>query len=154
MSKEEDLLRGLLAIIFRDGGQTLHDLFGGDLEMATLAAGERVAFERSRHSDDDKLIARIKAITWAATEKTTLWLHYINHRRELAWREVLPFKLWFGTTRWHSEKEQLLINGWDVQKKAKRDFAMEGVINLSHQEPEEMARVSHPKSTRGKPVRS
>ena len=48
---------------------------------------------------------------------------YTNHRGEVGHRIVDPKRIWFGTTAWYPE-EQWFLEGWDTQKKAKRDFAL------------------------------
>jgi len=51
---------------------------------------------------------------------------YTNYRGETAIREVIPEKIWFGGTDWHPEP-QWLLDAFDVEKDAKRSFAMKDV---------------------------
>lgn len=51
---------------------------------------------------------------------------YTNHRGETSLRKILPIRLWFGSTAWHPDP-QWLLEGFDLDKQATRDFAMEGV---------------------------
>lgn len=51
---------------------------------------------------------------------------YTNYRGETSHREILPEKIWFGSTEWHSEA-QWLLDAYDVEKGAIRNFAMKDI---------------------------
>jgi len=48
---------------------------------------------------------------------------YKNWRREKGIRYILPIRIFYGSTEWHPE-EQWLIEVYDLDKKAKRDYAL------------------------------
>lgn len=52
-------------------------------------------------------------------------LTYTNWRGETAEREIIPKRLWFGSTEWHPEP-QWLITAVDTGKGQERDFALSG----------------------------
>lgn len=51
---------------------------------------------------------------------------YTNHRGETATRKIIPVKIWFGATKWHSEP-QWLLDAVDIKKNAKRSFALKEI---------------------------
>ena len=51
---------------------------------------------------------------------------YTNYRGETALREVLPQRVWFGSTDWHPE-EQWLLDAIDLDKGAPRSFALRDI---------------------------
>ncbi|MGV3721359.1 MAG: hypothetical protein ACO1SX_10670 [Actinomycetota bacterium] len=53
-------------------------------------------------------------------------IDYTNWRGERAKREILPFRLWFGSNDWHPEP-QWLLDAWDAEKDELRIFAMRGI---------------------------
>jgi predicted DNA-binding transcriptional regulator YafY len=50
---------------------------------------------------------------------------YTNYKGETAWRRIIPKRIWFGKNEWHSE--QWLLEAFDVEKNADRDFAMKEI---------------------------
>jgi predicted DNA-binding transcriptional regulator YafY len=48
---------------------------------------------------------------------------YVNHRGLAATRRVRPIRIWFGSTAWYPSP-QWLLEAWDVDKSATRDFAL------------------------------
>lgn len=60
-------------------------------------------------------------------------LEYTNHRGERGHRRVIPQRVWFGSTTWHPD-EQWLLEAYDVDRGAQRDFAME-LIHAMWAEP-------------------
>lgn len=50
-------------------------------------------------------------------------LVYRNWRGEVSERKITPIKVWYGSTEWHPE-EQWLLNAYDHEKAAVRDFAL------------------------------
>ncbi len=51
---------------------------------------------------------------------------YKNYRGETGHRDIIPEKIWFGSTEWHKE-EQWLLDAHDVEKDALRNFAMKDI---------------------------
>jgi len=51
---------------------------------------------------------------------------YTNWKNETAERHIVPIEIWFGSTKWHNEK-QWLLKGMDVDKNEERDFAMKDI---------------------------
>jgi hypothetical protein len=51
---------------------------------------------------------------------------YTNHRGETTTRTVRPIRIHFGSTAWHPEP-QWLMEVFDVDKVATRDYAMSGI---------------------------
>ena len=52
--------------------------------------------------------------------------YYVNHRGEHALRTCRPIRIWFGSTAWHREA-QWMLEGFDLDKNATRDYAMSGM---------------------------
>jgi predicted DNA-binding transcriptional regulator YafY len=48
---------------------------------------------------------------------------YRNHRGEVATRRILPWRVYWGATEYHPTA-QWLLECWDVEKGAKRTFAL------------------------------
>lgn len=53
-------------------------------------------------------------------------IRYEDYRGETSLRVVVPVKIWFGATEWHSEP-QWLLEALDVQKRADRSFAVKDI---------------------------
>lgn len=53
-------------------------------------------------------------------------IDYTNYRNERGIREIVPSLLYWGTTKFHQER-QWLLHALDIEKDAARDFAMEDV---------------------------
>lgn len=53
-------------------------------------------------------------------------LVYTNHQNVTSIRNVLPRRLWFGVTEWHTE-EQWLLEVYDLDKKQTRNFALRDI---------------------------
>lgn len=51
---------------------------------------------------------------------------YTNYKGETALRKIIPENIWFGKTEWHPE-DQWLLDAYDVEKKAKRSFALKDI---------------------------
>jgi predicted DNA-binding transcriptional regulator YafY len=51
---------------------------------------------------------------------------YTNYRGETSIREIIPQKVWFGSTEWHPENGWLL-NAFDVEKGADRSFSLKDI---------------------------
>lgn len=54
---------------------------------------------------------------------------YTNWKGETCNRTVLPIKIWYGATEYHSER-QWLMKAFDKDKQAERDFALKDMIML------------------------
>ena len=63
------------------------------------------------------------------SEKTVQIL-YTNYRGETAYRNIIPEKIWFGATEWHPQP-QWLLDAFDVEKNALRNFAIKDIRNWS-----------------------
>lgn len=51
---------------------------------------------------------------------------YTNWRGETSERLIIPIKIWFGSTKWHNDK-QWFIRALDVEKNEERDFALKDI---------------------------
>ena len=56
-------------------------------------------------------------------EKMAIKVVYRNWRGKGAIRNVLPLKVWYGSTEWH-KGQQWLIRVYDLDKKANRDYTL------------------------------
>lgn len=54
---------------------------------------------------------------------------YRNHKGHVAWRNVIPYGVWWGTTEWHREPCWLL-NAYDLDKSATRKFALKDALSI------------------------
>ena len=59
-------------------------------------------------------------------DKTTVNIVYTNYRGETRLRQIIPKRIWFGCTEWHSE-EQWLLDAYDVNKQCGRSFALKDI---------------------------
>lgn len=59
-------------------------------------------------------------------ELATLRFWYKNHRGESGWRNVIPSRVFYGTTEWHKEPGWLL-EGFDTDRKQTRSFAFDSI---------------------------
>lgn len=53
-------------------------------------------------------------------------IFYTNYRGESAVRKIIPRKIWYGKTKWHTKK-QWLLNAYDLDKGADRSFALQDI---------------------------
>ena len=58
--------------------------------------------------------------------KKVVKILYTNYRGETNFRNIIPETLWFGVTIWHKE-EQWLLDAYDIEKDAVRNFAMRDI---------------------------
>ena len=56
----------------------------------------------------------------------TVEIVYKNWRGEVGVRQIIPEKIWFGTTEWYPE-EQWLLDAFDCGKQESRTFAMSDI---------------------------
>lgn len=60
------------------------------------------------------------------TPETWVVILYTNHRGFTTLRWIVPNMIWFAETEYHPEPQHLL-EAWDLDKMAWRDFAMLGI---------------------------
>lgn len=60
------------------------------------------------------------------SEDKSVRILYTNYRGETALRNIIPEKLFFGSTQWHPEP-QWLLEAVDLDRQEKRSFAMKDV---------------------------
>jgi predicted DNA-binding transcriptional regulator YafY len=60
-------------------------------------------------------------------------IDYCNYRGERSVREVIPARIWFGSTAWHPEP-QWLLEAYDVEKDASRSFAIRDIRGFCEDE--------------------
>ena len=77
-----------------------------DLNIQDLTDGERIALEN---------------LFLVMREAVTLSCDYTNYRGEKSTRTIRPKRFWVGSTDWH-KSDCLLLNAYDFDKKADRDF--------------------------------
>jgi hypothetical protein len=58
-----------------------------------------------------------------------LRFEYKNWKGEVSLRKAIPIEIWYGYTDYHTS-EQWMMKAWDVDKQAKRDFAMRDIIRF------------------------
>jgi predicted DNA-binding transcriptional regulator YafY len=54
---------------------------------------------------------------------------YVNWRGEKEHRRVDAVRIWFGSTKWHTES-QWFLHGVDLEKQEVRDFAMKDMSDV------------------------
>lgn len=64
--------------------------------------------------------------TLEISEQQNVKICYTNYRGETSIREIVPVRIWFGSTEWHPE-EGWLLEAFDIEKKANRSFAMKDI---------------------------
>src|SRR3954464_3830098 len=63
-----------------------------------------------------------------APEEQIVTITYLNHRGEIADRQIIPYTFGLGTTEYYPSM-QYLLEAYDLGKKAMRTFAMNNIIN-------------------------
>jgi len=61
-------------------------------------------------------------------KKQAVTIKYTNWKNETDLRHIIPINIWYGKTEWHKE-EQWLMNAFDLDKQALRDFALKDIIS-------------------------
>lgn len=61
-------------------------------------------------------------------KKQAVTIKYTNWKNETDIRHIIPIKIWYGNTEWH-KGEQWLMNAFDIDKKALRDFALKDILS-------------------------
>lgn len=56
-------------------------------------------------------------------------INYTNYKDETRDRNIEPIEIWFGSTRWHTEK-QWFLKALDIDKGQERDFALVGINKI------------------------
>lgn len=56
-------------------------------------------------------------------------VRYNNWKNEIGVRTIIPQKIWYGHTEYHSDS-QWLMDVWDVEKDAQRTYAMMDIIEF------------------------
>ncbi len=65
------------------------------------------------------------------TKADPLEFRYLNYKGEQSWRKVIPLKTKFASSPYHNEgKPTWLLEAWDVDKDASRDFQMTDILEL------------------------
>ena len=62
----------------------------------------------------------------ALDKDTVVRILYTNYRGETAIRQIVPQRVWYGSTEWHPET-QWLLDAVDLEKNAVRAFALKDV---------------------------
>jgi predicted DNA-binding transcriptional regulator YafY len=65
-----------------------------------------------------------------ATERENISFDYTNWRGEKSRRRVHPIRIYFANTPWHPNT-QWLMEGYDLDKKEMRDYALADMSNIS-----------------------
>jgi hypothetical protein len=61
---------------------------------------------------------------------TPLKFNYKNWQGEVAIRNVMPIKIWYGHTEFYPT-DRWLLKATDLDKNAERDFALESIIEFN-----------------------
>lgn len=56
---------------------------------------------------------------------------YTNWKGETRAREIIPVRLWYGSTKWHPE-DQYLLEAVDCEDNRSKDFALLGLKGEPH----------------------
>jgi predicted DNA-binding transcriptional regulator YafY len=70
------------------------------------------------------------AVQAGARHERDVWIDYTNWRGERGIRHIRPQELLWLSTEYHREP-QWLLHAWDVEKRAKRDFALKDIHSIS-----------------------
>ena len=66
-----------------------------------------------------------------ATEPRAVGIEYRNHRGEVDWRRIVPERIWYGSTQWHTTN-QWMLRAFDLDKNEVRDFALCDITEWSN----------------------
>ena len=126
--------------LYRRTGDTREGIYSAALDVKNEIK-QRLGFEEANrswletmqtvHQEQQKAIDANKAAIEALPkrlEKCPAVIQYINHRREIAMRTIIPHRIQFGTSQWHPEPQWLMI-AYDMDKNAWRTFAMTDVLS-------------------------
>jgi predicted DNA-binding transcriptional regulator YafY len=67
-------------------------------------------------------------MTGKIDDLTVVQFWYRNHHGKVQLRTCRPIRIWYGSTAFHPEGGWLL-EGWDLDKNATRDYAMKGMMS-------------------------
>jgi len=81
---------------------------------------------RELSSDDLRAMGKKKREEIPFGQLEPVSVAYTNWKGQTQERHFVPNHLWFGSTEWHPEP-QWLIRGWDTDKQALRDYALEDI---------------------------
>lgn len=86
--------------------------------------------------EDDDRVEILKAISFVAdkAQPNEIIFWYTNHRRESAYRRVVPHSLRWGTSDYYPDP-QLLLKAFDCDKNAEREFAVAGMSGFMSASP-------------------
>lgn len=71
---------------------------------------------------------------------------YTNYRGETSIREIVPVRIWFGSTDWHPQP-QWLLDAFDVEKEAFRSFAMRDISDFGRENADRVSAGSRAQGT-------
>ena len=96
----------------------------GRLSVGKASQDEAISAIQALCRDNERLAVRLNARADLTPDADApLTVTYTNWRGETALRTIIPKRVWFGSTDWHSEP-QWLLSAIDVEKNAERDFAL------------------------------
>jgi len=58
-----------------------------------------------------------------------LKIDYKNYRDKTSLRTIVPVRIWYGSTEFHTE-EQYLLEAYDIDKLDYRNFALKDIIKF------------------------
>ena len=58
-------------------------------------------------------------------------IKYTNYKNETNDRNIEPIEVWFGSNKWHTEK-QWFLKAVDLDKGEQRDFALIGISHITN----------------------
>lgn len=105
----------------------------------TCRAGRQVVmmdapeFERRMAEARKSAVDAFKGAGGAPAPVPPIQFTYTNWRGVTSRREVIPTRVWFGSTEWHPENGWMMT-GYDVAKAEWRDFALKDCDFREHEE--------------------
>ncbi len=58
-------------------------------------------------------------------------INYTNYKDETRDRNIQPIEIWYGNTKWHTEK-QWFLKAIDIEKGEERDFSLTGINKITN----------------------
>jgi hypothetical protein len=71
----------------------------------------------------------VAQVTFQYTAEQVVTVRYKNYRGEVAIRQIVPIKLFWGKTEYHPH-EQWLMTVWDCERNAYRDYALQDILEF------------------------
>ena len=65
--------------------------------------------------------------TLDSNDTPSIAILYVNHRGVKALRQIVPNRMWYGTTTWHPS-EQWFLDAFDIERQAFRSFAIADIL--------------------------